>query len=1418
MAQSSLWPKWHRSVGLAALALSLSGARVRAHDCGAQRIYMRVGDIVTWSITTDVSESQASGYQLLTSVPSIISVSPTTPFTSYVRGTWTIMALAQGTTALAFEWSYAPNNTNGFCSVLITVTNNLTLTGVNYPNSAYTCDPINAFTGGYSQSEEPDLIIKGPLPLVFQRQYGSDLSANLLGPSSLGKNWAHNFESYLAQVSNRVDIVTYQGLRLQFQYNGTAWQPINGQAKPYQLIQSGSNFLLGDRRARQIDTFNGNGQLTSISDLNGNALTLTYSNNVLAQVSDGFGATLTFTYTGFQHLFSVGDGSRTVYFIVNENTPGAPQLLQVLNPQFGVTTYNYDTNQPQNALLVSETHPNGNTHFIQSYDTNQHVVAQAALNYTNKFAFNNGSTTATNPLGHTVAYNHDSGGHLTNYTDETGASVTIQSNTNGQRVAIQDRLAHQTGYAYDPLSGQVEVVTNADGTLTTYAYTNYYVNGLTFFGLSQVTYPDNTTERFVRDPAGNVLTYVDRLGKSWFYTYNSHGQLLTALNPLGGLSTYTYNPTNGTLVSSTDPQLGTNTYSYDNFRRPTVVTYPDGSTSQKAYDNLNHVTQLTDGLFNTTSFFYDPNGNLTNAVDANGGTAQFFYDGLDRLLTEFDRLSNRIDYAYDPLGNVQSVTNRNGNHVSFGYDPRNRFNNFTDADSNNFAFGVDSEGQVDSVVDPMSQTNAMGRNAMGYPTSLTNALGLVSAVGRNSLQLVTAYTDELAHVTQVVYDTGETPTNVTRPQIGAVSIKLNGLGQVQQLTDFNGQSWFWGHSLMGRPQSFRDPLDNTTWVTYDSRGNEALIYYPDGLVRTNSFDAAQNLTNVTYTDGTSLDYSYNALHALQTGVRYTLSYDAEQRVTNTTSWGVNFGASYKGGRLDSVSYNNGALLVHYQYNGRGLVTNISDSLGGGISYSYDTAGYLTGAVRAGITGIYSYDKFHRQTGIQEGSYLNLQRTFGPSGRILQATYFGPYDPSRYVLNVSYKHTYNAAGQINDPGYSYSLRGFQIASPAHTYSWRGPGWLTGVDNISFGYNGMGDLSTRIQGGVTNWNFYNYAFGFRPGLIAGDMNVNSGQYLRYYVRAPSGELAYIRNAQTGDASYPIFDFVGHTLGLLNSSGFLTDTYAYDTYGGLLAHTGTNQQPFTAWGRYNVLYDFSANLYRIGYRWHDPTTASFLSPDPDWPDPGNPQRNRYSFAIDNSLKYFNLDRRLSLSAGLRYTSPSDDIFQRQPSRLSFDAAPIPRAERLNISGLLQNLSPQSIIGPVLPEDYLGHRTPNAWDFLAFLSHLSHRCSCCCCCCCDCCCCCCCCCCDCCGSSRGVSRLESFLADNYGLYSRANALEYRPRPLTQALIKFSPRLPVRIPVAPWVLPSSNSNGQYGSESDPSHQYGRIFDRRVDVPITASY
>jgi RHS repeat-associated protein len=1005
-------------------------------------------------------------------------------------------------------------------------------------------------------------------------------------------------------------------------------------------------------------------RIVRIMDRNGNQLIYTYPSPTAvnpSRIEDGLGRFLNLVYTqfGFSTFLSTitDQGGRIVRF--NYEAQGTdnnsqPTLRSVTDPMNQTTTFQYFVGMDWSNLIASEKLPKGNTPYTQMYgesafysdtDSFPRVTRQTDA-YNNQTTLSYDGTNhildATYPDSATEKYKHHSTHGFPEYiTDRAGKTIQFTRNADEEHITgMTDKKGDIANYAYHAETGRPASGTNANGKTITYAYApqdQTFTNPLflsenvnfTFYNLSRVDYPDGTNEQFTYDGKGNVVNRTDRAGNIRTYTRNSRGQVLTITNPAGGVITYVYNA-DGTLASRNDSDTGTTVYGHDTYKRVVKITYPDGMVFEIAYNLNGQITSLHDENNHTTTFAYDANGNLTSITDPLGHTTQFSHNDMDLPTQMTDRLGKNTTYAYDALNRLSSITDPAGMRPVFGYDARNWLNQVSYG-ARSWRIGLDDEGSVISRTTPAGRVTTLENDKLGLLARIQSPLGHSTAISRDAMGRIIGLTDPLGRTTTYGLDGRDLLTSVTMPVIGTSAYQRGALGQITQITDPNSQPWQFTWTSMGRLQAENDPLGRTWQYTHDNRGRLSQTIYPDGGTLTRTYSGGNNLTRRLYSNGLDLQYNYDALNRLTGANDLEISYDAGGRVINTENQETGFGATYDdAGRLKTVTYNNGAFTVTYAYESEtGLLSLVSDSLTGTeVSFTYDADMNLVGLTRSnGVNTILTLDNGAQLIRIQDGpstgsGFLDLQYTLDAAGQVTGLNMTAPLDPRDFLVGGTDTFTCDAASQISTSGYSYDQRARMTASPGHTFTWDGASRLVSLNNTTLAYNGVDDLVSRTEGEQSIHYYHNYALGLNP--IVAEKNEGAGQFRRYYIWAPDGMLLYMIDAADGNKVYFYhFDHIGSTLAMTNGNGTVTDAYAYDPHGKLLAHQGNSTQPFTFVGKWGVRLEGSAagsgngTLYHMRARYYDAVTARFLSRDSEWPSLGSPgEINPYTYAATNPI----------------------------------------------------------------------------------------------------------------------------------------------------------------------------------------------------------
>jgi RHS repeat-associated protein len=416
-------------------------------------------------------------------------------------------------------------------------------------------------------------------------------------------------------------------------------------------------------------------------------------------------------------------------------------------------------------------------------------------------------------------------------------------------------------------------------------------------------------------------------------------------------------------------------------------------------------------------------------------------------------------------------------------------------------------------------------------------------------------TDSKNQTIQYVYDALHRLSSKTYPDTTAVEYAYDLAGKVQQVSDPTGTYGF-SYDNMGRligtstQYAYLPGFNFQNAYTYDAASNRTSLTAPDGSVSTYGYDSLNRLNGLANSWAGSFGFSYDAL---------------SRRTQLTRSNGINTNYGY-----DSVSH---LLSVLHQAGANTL---------DGASYTYDPAGNRTAKTNDlnAVTSNYSYDPLYELTQVTQGSSTTETYSYDPVGNRLSSL-----GVPTYSYNSSNELTSNSSGS-----YSFDANGNTLSDASgKSYTWDFENRLVqavnpGVGTTTFRYDPFG---RRIQKsgplGTTNYLYDGYN-------VIEDLD-NSGNVLARYTQGTHVD-EWLAELRSGTSSYYERDGLGSVTSLSNSAGALANTYTYDSYGKVMASTGTLANPFQYTGRES---DQETGLYYDRARYYDPAAGRFLSEDP-------------------------------------------------------------------------------------------------------------------------------------------------------------------------------------------------------------------------------
>jgi RHS repeat-associated protein len=1008
------------------------------------------------------------------------------------------------------------------------------------------------------------------LSLVFWANVGLD---------AVGANWRHTYQRTirLIQATSITNAHAYRhdGRVLVFVDTGTAYVPQADINDRLVRLPSGE-WQYTEAATEQIENYDADGRLTSIVDRNGSVQSLSYdSDGRLTTVSDQWGRSLTFTYAA-----AAGDPN-AVNRVETVTVPGGAVYTYGYGANGTLTSVTYPDTRTRQFQYTSATYPRALTGVVDeaaaqfatyAYDSagqatlSEHAggAGHVQVTYSDTSDTSLGNATVIDGAGASRTYTFinklgiakvasisqpaasGSGTVTESYTYDNNGNLTSKKDFNGNRIC----------YAFD-LTRNLETVRvegfasgiNCPANLSTYTptagtrqrkiSTQWHA---TYRSPTQIDEPGKRTT-FTHDAHGNVLTKTvldtaTSVSRTWTYTYNSAGQVLTADGPrtdVSDVTTYTYySCTTGYQcgqVHTIENALGhVTTYNtYNAHGQPLTTTDANGLLTTLTYDARQRLTSRTLGSEQTT-FDYWPTGLLKKVTLPDSSFLEYTYDNAHRLTEIEDSEGNRIVYTLDAMGNRTAESL---------YDPSNvltqtRTRVFNTLDqlwkelgaagtaAVTTTFTYDNNGNQTAIAKPLSRNTAQAYDELNRLKQVTDPLSGVTQYGYNALDQLISVTDPRNKVTSYTYNALGDLTQQVSPDTGTTNTTYDSGGDLATSTDARSKTGTYAYDALNRVSSLTYP-DQTISYTYDSGTNQKgrLTQVSDASGSTNwTYDTYGRVLSRQQSMGVTkgLGYAYDSFGRLQmltlpSGNTITYGY-TDGKVTSLTLNGsttILSNVLYQPfGPTRGWTWGNSTLAIR-EYDTDGKITDIDSA--GLKTYSYDDAFRITGitdAANSSLSQTYGYDLLDRLTSAT-GTSLNQGWTYDANGNRLTQTGSAP---STHTVSSTSNRLSGVSGALTRT-YGYDNAGNTTSDGTATFTYNDAGRMVGATKASvtttYGLNALGQRVKKTTSGSSTYFVYD-----ETGHLVGEYD-NSGNLIQETVWVADMPVATLRTNGAGVSTF-------------------------------------------------------------------------------------------------------------------------------------------------------------------------------------------------------------------------------------------------------------------------------------------------------------
>jgi len=846
-------------------------------------------------------------------------------------------------------------------------------------------DPVDVVSG-WMLTDATDVELPGVLPVVLRRAYASGYQTGRL----FGPGWSSTLDQRLSVNASGIHMVGDDAQRLDYPHPGADEEtlPVLGSRWPLVWDRETDEIRVLDpwsghtRHFAVVHFQNETGQirdLTAITDRTGNRISILRDEQgtPTAVEHPGYRVAVETIPTAAGPRVSAlrllaHDGTETVLRRFSYDERG--RLTGVINASGLPFRYEWD-----DADRITAWHDRAGYRFGYVYDERGRVIRGEGAFLGGSFEYDpaNRTTVHTDSLGHATTFVYDRYGHITAETDPLGRTTYTDMDAYGRIASQTDALGNVTSYERDE-DGDIRRIIEADGSVLELEYNEFHrAVAVTYPGgalwtrdyddhgnLLRVTNPAGAVTAFDYDASGALTAVTDPLGAVTRYATDAAGLLVEIVDPVGG-RTHAIRDAAGRIAQLTDPVGATTTMEWNADGQPMSRTGPDGAVTRWEHDAGGQLVKTVNPLGATTVVEPGPMGTVLARTGPDGVRLAFAYDSELNLLSVTNPGGGSWDYRYDAAGQLVGETDFNGRRLGYEYDAAGRLIARTTGTGDRLAMERDPAGRV------VGRRTPEGDYAYAYDAAgrLASAAGPASRVEfeRDILGRVLAESVD-GHTTRYGYDL---------------------MGRPVSRTTASGARSAWSFDAAGRPVGL-DAGSGHLALSLDAAGRETQrLLGPDAMLSF-QYDAEGRPVSQVLTAGDS--------PAATLSRSWTWRADGVPETIDDNLRGPRRIVSDRAGRPTALSARDWSESYAYDTFGNLVAGTVGDSAehehtatrtlirqAGRTHYEYDEAGRVVRTVRRTLDGrrktwAYSWDSQDRLVQADTPDNGSWRYSYDPLGR------------------------------------------------------------------------------------------------------------------------------------------------------------------------------------------------------------------------------------------------------------------------------------------------------------------------------------------------------------------------------------------------------------------------------------------------------
>lgn len=511
-------------------------------------------------------------------------------------------------------------------------------------------------------------------------------------------------------------------------------------------------------------------------------------------------------------------------------------------------------------------------------------------------------------------------------------------------------------------------------------------------------------------------------------------------------------------------------YERDKNGNITKIILPNGGTISKSYDCMDRLLSVTmidkaSGLNRTTEYAYDASGKVISekvygSDEQDIQETRYRYDVCGRLIAEINAEGNTTRYFVNKNGEVVRIispdqyddSSDDGDGYRFTYDEFGRKDSVTDAYGN-----LVEKNSYDLAGRLLSKRDELG---LIYRSTYD--------IGGRQTKIYLDGTENEQHETKPVqtfeYDSIGNIIGITDGEQNHTSFELDAWGRIIELKKPDGSTEHYTYDQAGNVVSSQDGNGNVIHYAFNSFGKTERITDQAGMSDTFSYDSEGNLTKHTDRNGKTVTSTYGSFGYLlsergEDGTFRSRKYNSFGQLTESASNHVTYRYEYdKLGRV-KTKFIGGKAALSYSYTKGGRISTLTDISGKTTKYAYDKNGNLISVSEVGsvinipesrqekILVNYEYDKIGRITDMRFANGVHTSYSYNAERNLASLKAVGADGNILMSYSYCYDRNGNRTGKVDGTGkaskyvYDSLLRLNEVSYPE-----------TGIEKYEFDYAG------------------------------------------------------------------------------------------------------------------------------------------------------------------------------------------------------------------------------------------------------------------------------------------------------------------------------------------------------------------------------